>query len=135
MGYKKIHINICDKTKQLLLLMFTDVPGTLTMTVDDDVVPCGSNVIANNSSPTIGCTISDASDPTYVKIRNEGRHVSHSSREILNNDTCLYNITTHGETDITDGNKHNITCSDFWNRAEVCSITLEKGKVSVSHAL
>ena len=106
-------------------MLFTGVAGTLSMTVDDDVVSCDDDVIVKNGSPSIVCTIKEAyPEPTLTLLHGQG--MIQSDGPMFNNSIYLYDLTTTSETNITNGHKHIITCM---SRSQICSITLNRGKV------
>ena len=97
------------------------------MTVDDDVVSCGDDVIVKNGSPTITCTLTGAyPEPGRFTLLHNGQGMIQTDGPMLNNGKCLYYLTTTSVTHITNGHKHNITCI---SGNETCSIILERGKV------
>ena len=109
-------------------IMLTDIPGTLSMIIDDDVVSCGDDVFVKNTLPTISCTISEAYPEPTLTLLKEGQNMTQSDGPMLKNENCqyMYYLTTHSETHVTNGNKQLITCM---SEQGSCSITLEKGKV------
>ena len=112
-----------------IYILFTDIPGTLSMTIDDDVVSCGDDVFVKNTLPIISCTISEAYPEPTLTLLKEGQNMTQSTGPMLNNRNCQYMfyLTIHSETHVTNGNKQLITCM---SEQESCSITLEKGKVT-----
>ena len=108
-------------------LLFSEVPGTLSMIVNDDVVSCGDDILVKNALTTIGCTITEAYPQPTLTLLKEGQNMTQSDGPMLNNDYCLYDLTTHSETHVINGNKHLITCR---SGRENCSITLERGKIT-----
>ena len=111
-----------------MFLLYAEVPGTLSMTVDDDVVSCGDDVIVNKESSKINCTIAEAYPEPALNLLSDGHNMMRADGPMLNNSKCLYNLTTHSETHLTTRNKQNITCT---SRNQTCSITLEKGKITL----
>ena len=99
------------------------------MTVDDDVVSCGDDVIVKNGSPTITCTITEAyPEPGRVALLLDGHNMIQSDGPMLNNGNYLYTSTTYSEIYITYEHKPNITCI---SGSQTCSITLQRGKVTL----
>ena len=97
------------------------------MTIDDEFVSCGDDVLVKNASPTIGCTITEVYLEPTLTLLEEGHNMIQSDGPMLNNGNCLYYMTTHSETHVTNGNKHIITCM---SGSQLCSVTLERGKVT-----
>ena len=102
----------------------TDVPGTPSITVNDGDVECDSTKTVQTSPATVRCKISDAYPKLTMPIMDGVGNDAIVSKDLTDNNKCLYSHTSTSEIQLDDGENRTITCM---GANETCSVTLVKG--------